>query len=461
MVALFRNIFFQDSEARVKMIIENPIKRTFLFIAAPTMLTMIIQSIMPILDGLIVYNYDSPVSGAAISMVASFHTIFVISAKGLSVAGGAIVGRINGTGDFKRAKSVSSQLISLTVLTAITLMPLLIVIAYLVANNNSDPELSSKIILYNSYLIFSIPFMVLQNTYNSLKSVFGQPQMALISTILFIPLKLFCSYTFIVLLNLGVVGAALSAVSAYFIISIFFVYDLFIRKSFEKLSIYDLKLIKSDCKKIISKSLPAMIQNSTKQLSFFIVTLQLAKFQSNALAANNIAGNINQIYNSFIGCYESAIISFISINLGAKNIERAKSAANFALKISVITAIFFTIASFFISPNLIYLYTRDPELISMSTMANKYYNLGLIGFAYMFSEMPVFIAIGKTMTSLIIQFARIWVIRLGFLAILNIFSPATGLENIFISFTVANISGGIISHIFYKRINWKRAAVNL
>lgn len=458
MVALLRNIFFQNSEDRVKMIIEAPLKRTFLFIATPTILTMIIQSIMPILDGLIVYNYDSPVSGAAISMVASFHNIFIISAKGLSVAGGAVVGRINGTGNFKRGKSVSGQLISLTVLMSVILMPLLILIAYLVALNNTDPELSSKIITYNAFLIFSIPFISLQNTYNSLKSVFGQPQMALIRTILFVPIKIFCSYFFIVVLDLGIMGAALATVSAYLTISIFIIYDLFLSKSAERLSLKDLALKKDDCKKIISKSLPAMVQNSTKQLSFFLVTLQLAKFQSNALAANNIAGNINQIYNSFIGCYEAAIISFVSINLGAKNIKRAKQASNFALKISVTTAIFFTVVSFFISPFLISLYTNDPELISISLTANKYYNLGLIGFAFMFSQMPVFIAIGRTMTSLIIQFARIWVIRLGFLGIMNIFSPETGLVNIFVSFTVANICGGIISHIFYRKINWPLAA---
>ncbi len=449
-----KNIFNQSAEERIKMITEGNLYKTFMLIALPGIITMIVQSIMPILDGLIVYNFDSPISGAAIGYVTGFQNVLITAIVGISTASAGIVGKVNGKGDFNKAMHLSGQILSLTIISSLVLIPLIIIGMYGITLNQPDLEFRNKVLVYNAIVVLALPFVTLQTSYNSIKSVFGHPEMALIRILLFVPIKLLTSYIFLVQLNMGIIGAGLSTVVSYLIISIFIIYDLVIKKTDERFLLEHFKLVKKDVQMMFHKFWPSVVQNSTKSLSFFLIRMELVKYGALALSISGISGDLNQIFFNFTACYDAAIVSFVSVNVGANNVERAKSSANFAIKIGFISAIVLGIFSHFFTPYIVPLYTDDPYLIESSIKTLEIYNFGILAFSLMFNEMPVFTGLGLTKVSLAIQFLRIWVIRIIAMYVLYYLFEDIGFYAVFWSLAIANILGGIISHIFYKKIDW-------
>ncbi len=449
-----KSIFNQSSEERIKMITEGDLYPTFMMIALPSIITMIVQSVMPVLDGLIVYNYDNPISGAAIGYATGFQNIIISAITGISTASAGIVGKVNGRGEFKKAMHLSGQLLKITLIGALLCIPIILLSMYGLMFNQTDIEFKSKVLLYNAIVATAIPFIALQTSYNSIKSVFGHPEMALVRILLFVPLKLICSYIFLVKLNMGIVGAGLSTFTAYFIISLFILYDLVIKDSHEKFERQHFKLVKEDIITMFHRSWPVSLQNCTKSLSFFVVRMELVKYGAMALAISSIAGDLNQIFFNFTACFDAAIVSFVSVNVGANNVKRAKSSADFAIKIGLYSSLVLGILSHFIAPLLVPLYTDDPYLIENAIKTLEIYNISIWAYALMFNEMPVFTGLGLTKMSLFIQLLRIWVVRISVMYGLYFIFPDIGFYAVFWSLPISNIIGGVASHIIYKKIDW-------
>ncbi len=446
-------LFKQSSSDRMKMITEGNIFKTFMFLSIPGILMIFIQAAMPIIDGIFIYNFDDSFSGGAISYCSNLQNIFIMGANGISIAGAALIGQTNGTGDVERAKIYASKLMSLTFITGLICSPLFLIVTMLFSSN-MDPLMKDKILTYAFILALTLPFMVLQVSFNSIKNVFGHPEVAFIRTLLFVPIKLLCTFTFVGFLRLGIVGAALSVFLSYFLVFLFMVYDMFIAKSDSRLSFKELKPDFTVFGKYFSLGWPAAVQNATKSLGFFLVKLDVSKYGPVALSAQPLAGDVNNMFMNFTSCYDSAIISFVSINVGAGNGERAKKAAYLAVKLGVISSIIFAVLSAVIGPHIIRLYTDDAAILDIALRGNLILTWGFLGFAVLFNEMPAFMALGLNKVSLLIQTLRIWVVRFVALYTLYFFFEDIGVNAAFISLSIANTVGAIISHILFTRVKW-------
>ncbi len=450
-----KSLFKQSSEERIRKITNDNIKKTFLLIALPNIITVMIRSLTPLLDGLIIYNFDDEIGGAAISYANSLSNILVMGIFALGVGGSAIIGRYNGAGKKEKAIHLTGQLMSLVTLVGILTIPVLFFMANYLTKDFTDATLRLKVLQFIALTAFSIPFYTVQVVYTSVKSVFGHPEAALFRAILFVPLKLLFSFIFIILLKLGVVGAGLSTLSAYIVVFLIISYEMFIKKSDEKIHLKHLKLQKINIIKIGRKSWPIVVQDSLKSLSFFLIRFEVAKYGSLALSASGIASDVNLLFASLMTCFSSAVIAFVSVNVGAKKNERAEKASKFAIKLAVSIAVVSILICNIFAPEIVKIYTDNSEISSQAIFAIRMYSSGYIGFALLFSEAPAFNALGYNKTSMVIQLLRIWVVRLFFLYLLYYLFEDIGFMAVYISLSIANNFGGALSHILYRKINWK------
>ncbi len=165
------------------------------------------------------------------------------------------------------------------------------------------------------------------------------------------------------------------------------------------------------------------------------------------------------MFSSFINSFTSATLAFVSINIGAKNYERAKYTSNYSVKLALSIAMIGIIISTIFAPQLVALYTDNEELTKQAILAVRLYASSYLGFALLFSEKPTFNALGYNKISMVIQLLRIWVIRLFFLYLLYYLFEDIGVIAVYLSFSIANNLGGILSHIFYKKIDWKNLKI--
>ncbi len=452
---MLTKFFKQSSEERLKMITEGNILRTFFILSLPGILMVLIQSAMPIIDSLFVYNYDNAVSGAAISYSSSMQNIFVMGLQGFSVACSAIIGQTNGAGELDKARKLAGQLIASTFIGAVLVIPIIIGVGIVMTSSFAD-EIKSKILIYNGIVTLCIPLIASQSAFNSIKNVFGHPEITFLRALLFVPIKLTFTYVYVVILKMGIIGAALSGLCAYSIISIFIVYDLFLKKSQERLLLSDLKIGKSIIKKFWKHSWASVVLSSTKALSFYLMKIETASYGEVALSAQSASGDVNNMFSSFTACFDAAVISAVSINVGSNKGERAKKYAYLAIKVGLVSSIIMFILSITLGNNIIGLYTTKPEILEIAQKGNMILAFGLVGFSVLFNEMPALIGLGLNKASLFIQTMRIWVIRMAALYALYFFVKDIGIYAVFLSLTIANTLGGILSHIVFVRIKWKK-----
>ncbi|MFV0439680.1 MAG: MATE family efflux transporter [Lachnospirales bacterium] len=456
-----KGVFKQTTEERLKLITEGDLKKAFIFIALPGILMVMIKSAAPLLDGLIIYRFDDEVGGAAISYANSLNNIINMGIFALGIAGSAIIGNFNGGGDRKKALDYTGQLIGIVILISLIAIPFVLLATYGMTYNFDDLDLKRKVIQYICFTAISIPFLTIQVVYSSVKSVFGKPEIALYRTLLYVPIKLFCSFMYIIVFKLGVIGAGLSTLTSSFIVSLFVVYDMFLKKDEDRLEFKQLIPKKFSSKIILLKAWPLMLQDSLKSLSFFLIRFELAKYGTMALSAGGIASDINMLFSSFLSCFSSAIIAFVSVNIGSNNRERAIESSRFALQLGVSIAIISTIIANIFTPQIVALYTDDVELARAAIQATRLYSSAFIGFAVMFNISPTFNALGQNKITLFIQLIRIWVVRLFVLYLLYFLFEDIGFIAVYISLSIANNVGGILSYIFYKKINWKLVSKNM
>ncbi len=443
-------IFRQSSTERLEMITKGDLLSTFMLLSVPGILMMVIQMTTSIVDGMMVYVNDSSVSGAAISYTATMQNVFIMGGQGLSAACSALIGRENGAGNRAKAKSYAGQLIALTFFVGLFFIPVTVLVGSLLASN-LEPNLQTRIMTYNTFLALCFPLILIQSTYNSIKNVFGHPELTFMRALLFMPTKLFFTYLFVNKLGMGVNGAGLSSLCSYSLVTLFIVKDLFFAKSEERITRKDMRLKLSDLKIFMVRSWPAVIQNSLKSLGFFVIKMETTRFGPAELAAQSISGDVTNIFQGFTACYDVSIIPMVSSNVGAGQSERAKKAAFLAVKIGFVSSIFLSLLCILLGPMVVTRYTSDPQIIHMAKYGCYIMAAGFSGFSVMFNEMPVFIGLGLNKASLLIQTLRIWVIRMAALYFMYAFFPELGIYAIFISATIANIAGAIISHIVFLR----------
>ncbi len=230
-------LFKQSSKERIDKILNGDIKKTLFFIALTSIFAIMIRSVSPLLDGLIIYNFGSETGGAAISYATSLSNVLTKGIFAYSIACTAIIGHYNGRNEMEKAKKLTGQLLMLIVIFSILSIPILLFLSFSLTSDFTDIVLKRNVIQYIMLTALSLPFFTVQSVYTSVKSVFGHPEAALFRVILFIPLKLLFSFIFIIILKLDVVGAGLSNISAYFVVFIFVIYDMFIKESSEKIHI--------------------------------------------------------------------------------------------------------------------------------------------------------------------------------------------------------------------------------
>ena len=103
--------FHPNTEKRRDLILKGSIPKTLLFLAAPTLMMGVVQSIMPAIDGLFINNILGTMAASSITYCGPIINMLVAVAQGLSVAGIAMIGQMNGRGNFKAAKHTSTQIV--------------------------------------------------------------------------------------------------------------------------------------------------------------------------------------------------------------------------------------------------------------------------------------------------------------------------------------------------------------
>ena len=108
---MLRGFLSQSTAQRRDIILGESTSRTILFLAVPTLMLGVVQSMMPLMDGLFINNVAGTLVASAVTFSEPVVNMMTSFAMGLSVAAMAILGQLNGRGSFAESKRTATQIV--------------------------------------------------------------------------------------------------------------------------------------------------------------------------------------------------------------------------------------------------------------------------------------------------------------------------------------------------------------
>lgn len=438
---------------RRSMILNGRIITTILMLSMPTMLMGTIQSLLPVIDGLFVNNLVGTDAASAVTYCTPIVMMMTALAQGLSVAGMAIIGQMNGKGEFSAAKHVSVQIFVTTFFVGCIMTPFLALLSFPISSHvNSD--ISRNVFMY--LLLYSIvqPFSFLEFVYNAIKNASGRPEAPFIRMLIMLFLKIAFNFIFIALFNFGIIGSVISTFLANLLISVWMYFELFVFKSDDRLEIKGFRFDPEVIREMFKIGIPSMISTVMMNLAFFLINNETEKYGSVTLNGQGIANNITSICFILPASFGTSVTTMVSMNVGAGNPKKAKKSCLVGCGISAVTAIILIAVIVPLSPYITILFTRQPDVLYVANKALHIYTYSVVGFGICMVELGAFIGLGRTAVPLIVNILRVWALRYVFILATEKFM---GVYSVFWGNLFSNYMAAAITTVFLLRLSWTSA----
>lgn len=441
----------QTTAERREMILNGNGFKTLILLSLPTLMMAVVQSLIPITDGLFLNNTSSVEVAGAVGFAIPIINMLTGLSQGLSVAAMSILGQLFGKGDLQKVKHCASQTMFYSFLLGLVIAPLTIVGAWILSRT-VDPAIAKPLFHYLSIYALVMPFIFIASVYNAVKSSMGKPEANFVRMVLLFFLKLVFNAIFLSWLRLNEYGAVLASLCSYVSISIWMFHDLYIVDSEMKLSFRNMKPDKDYLKSLVKLAIPSMLSTMMINLGFLLINMEVEAFGKVALNAQTIAANINAMAFAVPSSISQTITVMVSMNVGINREKNAKksfligTAVGIALG-AIIVAIFVPLA-----PHLVRMFRQEPEIIDIAVRALNIYTWSTFGFAIFMACNGAFIGLGRTKMTLISGVLRIWFIRYLFI---RVFVGKMGLDAVFWGNLFSNCACAVIFFIILMKLPWK------
>lgn len=434
-----------------EMILNGNILNTLLFLSFPTLLMGMVQSLIPLSDGLFLNRTSGYLVAAAVGFGQPIINIINALSQGLGVASMAIVGQINGTGDLEEVKKVSTQIMVFSFIIGLVVAPTSIIFASVVSKSIS-PEIAYDVFLYLSLYAIVIPMLFMAAIFNAIKNATGQPEATLIRMIILLLLKIIFNSIFLAVLHWGVIGAVMASLCSYIVIAIWMYYDLFIKESMTKLDLrgfsFDFKLLK----RLLKLALPTMLTYSLINFGFFLINMEVERYGAYVLTAQTIASNINAMCFNLPSSIGTTVTTMVSMNIGARKPRNAKKSFIYGCRVSVIISLIIIVLFLPSSNYLVRLFQDNETIVNLADHSLKIYTFSIIGFGIYMVSQGAFIGLGRTRLPLSMGILRVWFIRYIFILITKRW---LGVDSVFWGNLVSNYIAGFLFYYIVTKTPWK------
>ena len=418
----------------------------------PAMLAQLGTIIMEYIDAGMVGRLGSE-QAASIGLVATSTWIFggfcFANSSGFSVQ----VSQLIGSRNYAKAREVMRKgFISVLGFSLILAFIGLVISPFLPFWLGGDASICSDASAYFAIFCAFLPVMQIAVTSCSMLQASGNMKVPSIVEVSACVLDVGLNYLFIYVLGMGVKGAALGTGLATMITHAFALWYLFIVCPELNILQDSSSWIpdKESLKAAFGISGPMWLQNLITRGAYVMSTVIVAPLGTIAIAANSFAITAESF------CYmpgyglSDAVTSLVGQSIGARRKDLARQFAYITTGLAATLMTCAGILMFILAPQMMGLLTNDPEVIALGVkvlrieaFAETLYAVSIIGYG-------ACVGAGDTMVPMILNFASMWVVRIGLAMILT---PKIGLTGYWIAMCIELNVRGII---FFLRIRGKR-----
>ncbi|PPR45193.1 MAG: Multidrug export protein MepA [Alphaproteobacteria bacterium MarineAlpha5_Bin8] len=330
----FLKKYFSSKPSKLSLT-EDPIVQLFIRIAIPSSVGTIFQTLYNIVDT----YFAGKISAEALSAIAqTFPVFFIIIAMGVGISIGitALIANALGEKKDKEASYLLAQgvILSIAVAIIITIIGILIAPHIISTISKSTTSLDLSIDYLNIIFLGSV-FIFIQMSVNSSLNAIGDTKsyrnVLIFSFFLNIVLNPLLIFGYGIIPALGIKGIALSTIISQFVGLIYILYKVsqtyLINYLYPKCFIPKINIIID----LLKQGLPASFGMMMISVGVYVILYFISQFGDMALAGYGTAIRYEQIFLLPVLGLNTAVLSMVGQNFGAKKINRINEIYNKAL----------------------------------------------------------------------------------------------------------------------------------
>lgn len=432
------------------------VKRVMLVFALPVLFSQLFQQLYNAADSLIVGNLLGKQALAAVSSSSALLALLTELVIGVSLGAGIVISRYFGA---EKHETVSDA-IHTTVAFGLTAGVLMTVVGTLLSPvllrwmGTAPDVIEGSISYFRNYFLGSLG-VLLYNVFTGIMTALGDSRRPLFYLVFSSVLNVILDIVFIAGLGFGVGSAATAtAISQSVSALLCFVY---LRRpdTIFQVRVRDIRFHPHLMREIVRMGLPTGIQNSVISIGNVTVQTYINSFGSGAMAGCGIYNKLWGFAVQPVLSFATALATFISQNIGAKQFERAKQGARFGLFFMVMMAELIGLVLMFGAPVLARLFNSDSEVVRIVVAQSRVENIFFFLMGFSHSIAAVCRGAGRATVPMMVMPLTWCVLRIIFIAISMNF-----VHDIRILFWAYPISWVISSAIFltyYLKSDWVHA----
>ncbi len=303
-------------------LLKQPPLRAILTFAVPIMLGNLFQQLYTMADSVIVGRFVGESALAAVGASYSLTSVFIAVAIGGGIGASVTASRAFGARDYRTMKeSISTSLISFLVLSIILGTIGLLFCREIMTLLNTPDEILPDAALYLGIYFLGLPFLFMYNILSSMFNALGKSRIPLCLLIFSSILNIILDILTVTKLGMGVAGVAWATLVSQGISAVIsFSVLLWTLRNFEGRceKLWDKALFG----KIITISLPSILQQSTVSIGMMLVQSVVNSFGAEMLAGFSSAMRIESLVVVPMAAMGNAMSSYTAQNMGAEKTER-------------------------------------------------------------------------------------------------------------------------------------------
>ncbi len=414
---------------------------------APTAAMMIFTSIYGVVDGLFVSNFVGKESFSALNLI--YPLLMMLGALGFmfGTGGTALVAKTMGEGDDRRARGLFSLVIYVTLGVGIVCsVTCLVIVRPVGIAFGATGSLLEECVVYGGILSFSLPFLMLQEAFQSFLTAAGKPKVGLAIIVAAGITNIALDALFIVGFGWGLAGAAAATAASEFVGGgVPLIYFACKNKSSLRLGrpVVDLRALGRVCANGSSE----LVSNISMSLVSMLYNYQLmAYIGPDGVAVYGIIQYAAWIFVSLFMGFAVGVSPIVSYNYGAKNSPELKGLFRKSIGVMAVGGVLITVLTQLLARPLAALFVGyDAALTDMTVGALSEYSLAFIFVGVSVFGSSFFTALNNGLVSALIAFLRTLVFECGAVLLLPL---VLGTDGIWLSIVVAEIASVILTSGF-------------
>ncbi len=191
---------------------KNKTVKMILQFSIPSIIAMVLNSFITIVDGFFIGNYIGKEGIAAVNLGLPIVYLFLGVGIMFGVGGISIAGRELGAQNLKKCNEVFNQTyLSAIIITAVLSIIIFVLIHPIISASGIDPQVASCFLKYYSIMILAYPIMIANNTFGMFVRGEGKPQLFMMINMVTVVCNIMLDYLFICWFHFGIEGIAVAS----------------------------------------------------------------------------------------------------------------------------------------------------------------------------------------------------------------------------------------------------------